>query len=257
MPLLPMPFGNPSTYPGHSGVDFGQSRGKAIPALGPGKVLRIKKTSLGGWWTTIQYDAGCTLGSAHQDREPTVVSVGQRVVAGQTIGFVGSLGANSTGPHLHLTDVNNQTYAATMARLDRNRVVGAAAPTGGGTVSSNWPARALYGEAWVREGQRKLALLGLYSGDNDGKDGPQMQAATKVLQLAGGLKDDGVYGPKTNALADLILAGHNNIAARPVADIQRVIGVVVDNIWGGKTSFGCYVWQRKNGLTADAIWGPA
>ncbi|HWU30183.1 MAG TPA: peptidoglycan DD-metalloendopeptidase family protein [Microbacterium sp.] len=254
---LPMPFGNPSTYAGHSGVDFAQPRGKAIKALGRGKVVSIHYTELGGWWTTVAYDVGCTLGNGHQDRKPTIVSVGQIVNEGQDIGFVGSLGTRSTGPHLHETNKYNQTYAGTMAWLDPNRVVGQSAPTGGGTVSSNWPARELYGEAWVREAQRKLALLGLYSGDNDGKDGPGTQAATKVLQLAGGLKDDGVYGPKTNALADLILAGHNNIESRPVSDIQRVIGVVADNIWGGKTSFGCYVWQRKNGLTADAIWGPA
>ena len=36
--MLPIPFGNPSTYPGHSGVDFPQSSGTRIPASGNGTV---------------------------------------------------------------------------------------------------------------------------------------------------------------------------------------------------------------------------
>lgn len=124
MSLLPMPFPNPRTYPNHSGVDFPQDRGTPIRASGPGRILRLPYTLAGGYWTTVQYDNGVTLGYAHQDRQVTVVKVGQRVTEGTIIGYVGSLGLRSTGPHLHLTDINNQTYTATMARLDTTRVVG-------------------------------------------------------------------------------------------------------------------------------------
>ncbi|HUG50399.1 MAG TPA: M23 family metallopeptidase [Terrimesophilobacter sp.] len=137
MSRMPMPFSNPRTYPGHSGVDFPQPRGTPIRASGPGVVLRIRWTLAGGWWTTIRYDNGTTFGYAHQDRKPTVVKVGQRVVEGSVIGHVGKRGLRSTGYHLHLTDVNNQTYAATIALLDTSRVVGAPRPAA--TNSKEYP----------------------------------------------------------------------------------------------------------------------
>ncbi|WP_259363550.1 peptidoglycan DD-metalloendopeptidase family protein [Microbacterium esteraromaticum] len=249
-----MPFSNPRTYPGHSGVDFPQPRGTAIRASAAGKVLRKPRTDRGGYWTTIQYDNGAVVGYAHQDA-PASIAVGARVSEGTVIGKVGSLGQNSTGPHLHMENINNATYAGMMALLDRSRVVGAT-PTGGSTDMSNWPARALYGEAWVKAAQQKLTAFGLYSGDIDGKDGPASQEATETLQRIGGLKDDGVFGPKTNELADLILAGRN-ATSRPVRDIQAKVGADPDNIWGGRTSLAAYKWQKANGLTADAIWGPA
>jgi len=147
-----MPFPNPRTYPGHSGVDFPQNRGTPIRASGPGKVLRLSHNALGGYWTVIRYDNGVTLGYAHQDRAVTVVKSGQRVTEGTVIGYVGSLGKNSTGPHLHLTDIDNQTYAATMARLDTSRVVGQGAPagTGGSVVETGDEFMAKIDDLWQR-----------------------------------------------------------------------------------------------------------
>ncbi|WP_193596062.1 M23 family metallopeptidase [Microbacterium sp. YJN-G] len=125
---LPMPFDNPRTYPGHSGVDFPQNRGTPIRASGPGRVLRLPKTDAGGYWTTILYDNGVTVGYAHQDNPVTVVKVGERVREGTVIGYVGSLGRRSTGPHLHMERIGHGTYASMMAVLDASRVVGAGAP---------------------------------------------------------------------------------------------------------------------------------
>lgn len=139
MGLLPMPFNNPRTYPNHSGVDFPQPRGTPIRASGPGVVLRTSYTLAGGYWTVIRYDNGATFGYAHQDRPVTVVKASQRVVESQVIGYVGSLGLRSTGPHLHLTDIDNQTYAATMARLDTSRVVGQGTPAGSGGTPVDRP----------------------------------------------------------------------------------------------------------------------
>lgn len=129
-----------------------------------------------------------------------------------------------------------------------------AAPAG--SAGGQWPARARYGEAWVVAAQKKLSAMGLYSGDLDGKDGPDAQAGTKALQAAGGLAPDGIYGPQTDSLADRILAGGNQ-TSRPVADIQRVVGATADGKWGGRTSFAVFKWQKAKGLTADALWGPA
>lgn len=127
---------------------------------------------------------------------------------------------------------------------------GASAPTG------QWPARTRYGHDWVVSAQKKLAAMGLYSGEHDGKDGPDTQAGTKVLQGVLSLEQDGIYGPQTNTGADVILGG-GNWSNRPVADIQRIVGAHPDNEWGGKTSLAVYKWQKANGLTADAQWGPS
>lgn len=121
---MPMPYGNPRTYPGHSGVDFPQNRGTAIRASGPGVVLRIPYTLRGGYWTTIRYDVGVTVGYAHQDRPATDVKAGDRVREGTIIGRIGSKGLLSTGPHLHMEIIGAGTYAAVWQWFDRTRVVG-------------------------------------------------------------------------------------------------------------------------------------
>jgi peptidoglycan hydrolase-like protein with peptidoglycan-binding domain len=122
--------------------------------------------------------------------------------------------------------------------------------------STGFPAREAYGADWVIAGQRKLARLGLYSGEIDGWDGGVTQLAAKALQKILGVTEDGVYGPVTNAGADLILAG-GNFTSRPVAEIQAKVGAKADGVWGPLTSLAVYVWQKLAGLVADAQWGPA
>lgn len=129
---MPMPFGNPRTYKGHSGIDFPQNRGTPIRASGPGVVLRLSRNAAGGWWTVIRYDNGSTFGYAHQDYRTKAVKPGDRVYEGKIIGHVGSLGKNSTGPHLHLENLYWATEAGVWAFFDRNRVVGQGDPSGGG-----------------------------------------------------------------------------------------------------------------------------
>jgi peptidoglycan hydrolase-like protein with peptidoglycan-binding domain len=177
------------------------------------------------------------------------VSRGAVVGAGARIGTAGSSG-NATGVCLHYEVRVNGTSVEPLA-WTRDRLGGSVA----GGAAGQWPARDLYGADWVISAQGKLQRLGLYSGDLDGQDGPGTQSGTKVLQNAGGLDADGVFGPLTNALADLILAGRN-ATSRAVSEIQAKVGATPDNIWGGMTSFAVYKWQRANGLEADAVWGP-
>ncbi len=82
----------------HSGLDFGASAGEPIHAADGGKVI------YSGWW----YGGGLTIEVEHNNGTYTkyehcskiLVSVGDEVYQGQTIGLVGSTG-NSTGNHLH------------------------------------------------------------------------------------------------------------------------------------------------------------
>lgn len=100
--MLPIPFGNPSTYPGHSGVDFPQSSGTRIPASGNGTVtFRGWLNDRAGYSTIVRYDGGPTVLYAHQPNVNAIPGVGSRVSLGSTIGAVDSTG-NSTGPHLHM-----------------------------------------------------------------------------------------------------------------------------------------------------------
>jgi hypothetical protein len=126
MARLPMPFNNPTTYPGHEGVDYGQKRGTPIPASGPGVISKRTKTERGGYKVWVDYDEfgpGCDVGYAHLDDYTDSPPVGTRVTTGQTIGRVGNTG-QSTGPHLHSEVENNFTTDGYWKFFDPTRVVG-------------------------------------------------------------------------------------------------------------------------------------
>ncbi len=82
----------------HTGVDIGVDAGVPIYAAADGTV------NIAGWsggygnLVTIDHGDGYTTYYAHQSK--VAVKSGDRVRAGQLIGYVGSTG-NSTGPHLH------------------------------------------------------------------------------------------------------------------------------------------------------------
>lgn len=94
----------------HRGIDFGVAQGTPIKAIAAGTVVGA------GWiWrgygieVFIRHADGKVSHYAHQSRE--IVSVGQKVARGQTIGYVGSTG-DSTGPHLHLEVLMSYRYGA-------------------------------------------------------------------------------------------------------------------------------------------------
>jgi peptidoglycan hydrolase-like protein with peptidoglycan-binding domain len=83
----------------HTGLDFPEPMGTPIHAGGVG-VVSFAGFNTGGYGNlvVISHRLGFESWYAHQSR--IAVSVGQSVVGGQTIGYVGSTG-HSTGPHLH------------------------------------------------------------------------------------------------------------------------------------------------------------
>jgi murein DD-endopeptidase MepM/ murein hydrolase activator NlpD len=83
----------------HTGLDFPEPMGTPIHAGGVG-VVSFTGFNTGGYGNlvVITHRLGFESWYAHMSRIAS--SVGQRVVGGQTIGYVGSTG-HSTGPHLH------------------------------------------------------------------------------------------------------------------------------------------------------------
>jgi murein DD-endopeptidase MepM/ murein hydrolase activator NlpD len=83
----------------HTGLDFAAPMGTPVKAVANGTVTEVGWAGAYGNRVILTLDDGTELWFAHLTS--AAVSVGQQVVGGQPIGYVGSTG-NSTGPHLHL-----------------------------------------------------------------------------------------------------------------------------------------------------------
>ncbi|MBW2472609.1 MAG: M23 family metallopeptidase, partial [Deltaproteobacteria bacterium] len=82
----------------HNGVDMDGATGDPIRAVKSGRV--ILAGTKGGYGTTVMIDHGGGMVTLYAHQSGLEVSTGDRVSAGQVIGYVGSTGV-STGPHLH------------------------------------------------------------------------------------------------------------------------------------------------------------
>jgi murein DD-endopeptidase MepM/ murein hydrolase activator NlpD len=102
-----------SSRPTHDGVDMAARKNTPIRAVSGGTVITsVCNASTNncdvdgspsirgcGWYVEVEHAGKIVTRYCHMIRRPSV-SVGQKVFAGQVIGFVGSSG-NSSGPHLH------------------------------------------------------------------------------------------------------------------------------------------------------------
>lgn len=102
--VTPMPGGQITSCFGqrwgvlHAGIDLAADAGTPIRAAAAGTVL-VAGWAYSGYGISVMIDHGSVQTHyAHQSR--TIVSPGQKVTAGQVIGYEGSTG-DSTGPHLH------------------------------------------------------------------------------------------------------------------------------------------------------------
>jgi murein DD-endopeptidase MepM/ murein hydrolase activator NlpD len=109
VPKIFSPYG-PRGSGFHPGVDLSPPEGTPIRAASSGVVQAaacntntgrcVGPTSHGyGWYVDIRHPGNVVTRYGHMRSQP-VVRVGERVEAGQVIGFVGQTG-HATGPHLH------------------------------------------------------------------------------------------------------------------------------------------------------------
>ncbi|MBO5836769.1 MAG: peptidoglycan DD-metalloendopeptidase family protein, partial [Oscillospiraceae bacterium] len=88
----------------HYGIDLAASKGTPIVATRSGVVAAAAYDTSGGYYVTLDHQDGFTSKYLHMTHY--IVSRGQKVSAGQVIGYVGSTGA-STGAHLHFSILYN------------------------------------------------------------------------------------------------------------------------------------------------------
>ena len=82
----------------HAGMDIPAPTGQPIYAAADGTV--VKAGAYGGYGIAVVIDHGEGMSTVYAHQSQMAVRAGQTVLAGDTVGYVGSTGF-STGPHLH------------------------------------------------------------------------------------------------------------------------------------------------------------
>lgn len=82
----------------HAGIDFRVATGTPVHATGAGTVITAGRS--GGYGNMVEIDHGEGFTTRYGHLSKILVSVGDRITAGETIAKSGSTG-RSTGPHLH------------------------------------------------------------------------------------------------------------------------------------------------------------
>jgi len=91
-------------YRKHLAIDIGAPRGTPVLATAAGEIVRLRREKRGGITIYQKDPSGKYLFFyCHLSRYATGLAVGQRVEAGDVIGYVGSTGHVIGGPHLHFS----------------------------------------------------------------------------------------------------------------------------------------------------------
>ncbi len=103
--LRKSPTTGASTY--HQGVDLSANAGTPVVASRGGTVTVATYSNSAGYYVTINHGDGFS--SIYMHMSNYIVSAGQKVNQGQTIGYVGKTGI-ATGNHLHFGIAHNGSY---------------------------------------------------------------------------------------------------------------------------------------------------
>ncbi|HYG59147.1 MAG TPA: M23 family metallopeptidase, partial [Symbiobacteriaceae bacterium] len=98
----------------HDGVDFDVAEGTPLVAASGGTVTMAGR--YGGYGIVVRIDHGNGLVTQYAHMSQVSVSVGEKVAAGQHIGYSGNTGV-TTGPHLHFMVMVDGTPADPMPWL--------------------------------------------------------------------------------------------------------------------------------------------
>ena len=82
----------------HKGIDFAAKYGAEVVAVSDGVVVSSRKRS--GFGNTVEIRHGDGYMTRYAHNQENLVTVGEQVIQGQTIAYLGSTG-RSTGPHVH------------------------------------------------------------------------------------------------------------------------------------------------------------
>jgi murein DD-endopeptidase MepM/ murein hydrolase activator NlpD len=96
----------------HNGIDIAGDEGASIPAIWAGQVVYADWYE--GFGNTVILYHGGTVYTLYGHCSSLLVNVGETAEQGKVIALVGSTGM-STGPHLHLSLIQNQEYIDPMA----------------------------------------------------------------------------------------------------------------------------------------------
>lgn len=119
-------YQNPANYarfglPGHNGTDFGALLGTPVRAMAEGIVEMVDEDNDYGHYVRLWHEA-LRAHTFYAHLSEATVKVGDRVLAGASLGLCGSTG-NSTGPHLHLeVRIGERSAYASQAPMPKGRV---------------------------------------------------------------------------------------------------------------------------------------
>lgn len=199
--VLTSPFGTRTlngTTKQHNGIDLvgkGYTRDHIV-AYDDGTVTAALNTCSGatpatGNYVKIKHNDGAVSIYMHMKRGSVTVKVGDKVLRGQRLGYMGNTG-RSTGAHLHFGLLLVGKYVDPLPYLRGGEIVSVSLDTirqGSKGAQVKTVQRLLKAMGYEGQGGRTLAV--------DGSAGKHTTHAVKAFQTAQKLTADGVVGTKT------------------------------------------------------------